>query len=95
MVYFVSRHVGAILWATKNIQAPVAYITHLDPEIIQKGDIVYGSLPIHIAAEICAKGARFISLVMHIPEELRGKELTADDMNKLSCTVQEYYVEKR
>lgn len=95
MKYFATRHEGAIVWAKKNGFNDCEFITHLNPADIKEGDIVYGILPIFMAAQICAKGARFFALNINIPAELRGKELTAEEMDQISCSVSEFYVEAR
>lgn len=60
MIYFVSRHPGAIAWIKKQVEWKVdAFVTHLDIDMIKAGDIVLGTLPIHLAALVCQKGAEF------------------------------------
>lgn len=91
--YFVTRHPGAIHWAKKNLSnKDLVFVTHLDTSIIEEGDEVIGSLPIHLAAEVCSKGAHFYALVLTMPPELRGKELTDEDMDKLSCSISPFFV---
>lgn len=95
MKYFVSRHPGAIAWAKREGLGIDEFVAHFDPSVVQPGDVVMGSLPMHIAAAVCAMGAKFLALTINTPAELRGKELTADDMDKISCVLQEFYVEAR
>ncbi len=53
--YFVSRHRGAISWAKKQgIEAE--RVEHLDILRLEPGDIVMGSLPVHLAARVCERG---------------------------------------
>ena len=53
--YFVTRHGGALEWAARhNIRIDHA-LSHLRIEEIQPGDVVIGVLPVHLAAEVCAK----------------------------------------
>lgn len=91
-VWFVSRHPGAVAWAKKQHLAVDHWVSHLDTDRIQKGDIVIGVLPMTAAASICAKSARYIALKMELPEEQRGKELSEDDLDALHCSLQEYVV---
>ena len=61
-IWFVSRHAGAIAWA-KGQNLPVdRWVAHLDARQVTAGDTVIGTLPVHIAADICALGARFFFL---------------------------------
>ena len=58
-VWFVFRHPGAIEWVKlQNIQID-RFESHLDTSLVQAGDVVIGTLPIHLAAEVCQKGAKF------------------------------------
>ncbi len=90
--WFVSRHEGAIAWA-KGHKLPVdRWVEHLDAQQIVAGDTVIGTLPVHIAADICSRGARFFFLELHLELNQRGKELTESDMLKANCSVREYFV---
>ncbi len=84
-VWFVSRHPGAQVWA----QAQALYFDrlcpHLDPSDVRSGDVVIGSLPVNLASEVCQRGAKFINLSLKVPPELRGQELTIQQM--LACDV--------
>ena len=91
-VYFVSRHPGALQWAAQEGIAVDARISHLDTGIIQAGDIVIGSLPVNLAAEVCARGARYLHLSLAVPPELRGQELSADDLRRLGASLREFRV---
>ncbi len=89
--YFVTRHKGAVNWAHgKGIEA--VHLDHLDPEILKSGDKVLGTLPVHIAADVCARGTRYMHLTLDLPPDARGKELTAGDMNKFGAKLEKYDV---
>ena len=56
--WFISRHPGAIEWVKQqNIQIN-RFESHLDTSLVQANDVVIGTLPIHLAAEVCQKGAK-------------------------------------
>jgi CRISPR-associated protein Csx16 len=63
-------------------------------DLIKNGDQVLGTLPVSIAAEICDKGARYFHLILDLPPELRGQELSAQDMKKAEAKLKEYEVRK-
>ena len=91
--YFVTRHQGAIDWAkASGINARM--MSHFDPEIVQAGDKVLGTSPVNIAAEVCSRGAHYLHLILNLPPEARGHELTADDMTTHGATLQEYKIER-
>lgn len=92
--YFVTRHSGALEWAARQGLSVDRIVEHLDPVTIQPGDRVVGTLPVNLAAEVCARGAAYWHLTLDVPPELRGKELTADMMQALGARIEEYRVEK-
>ncbi len=91
-IWFVSRHMGAVEWARGRGIEVDHLVAHLDPEDVGMGDTVIGSLPVHLVAEICARGARYLHLSLDLPPELRGRELSSDDMNVCNARLEEYEV---
>ncbi len=67
-------------------------IAHLDPALIQPGDVVIGTLPIQLAAAVCARGGRFFNLSLDVPPQARGRELTADDLDTLGARLEAFEV---
>ncbi len=65
-VYFISRHSGAVAWAEEQGLTVDRMIAHLDIDQIQPGDTVIGTLPVHLAAQVCERGAYYHHLVMTI-----------------------------
>jgi len=65
---------------------------HLDPDDVQSGDTVIGSLPVHLAAAVCEHGARYINLSLDLPQSLRGKELSLDDMMRCHARLEAFQV---
>ena len=89
-IYFISRHPGASRWARQqNIQA--IHLAHLLPQQISTGDTVIGNLPVHLAAYVCAQGARYLHLQISIPVHLRGCELSAEQMTQLDARLVEMH----
>lgn len=90
--YFVSRHPGAIAWARKHSVVIDAWVDHLDPRQVAQGDAVMGSLPIHLVAEVCARGATYQHLQFDVSPYQRGRELEADDLDALGACLVGYRV---
>ncbi len=91
--YFVTRHKGAVDWArAKGIEAK--HLLHLDPEIIEQGDIVLGTLPVSVVAQVCERGGRYMHLALDLPKEARGKELSAKDMEEYGAKLEEFFVRR-
>lgn len=89
--YFITRHAGAKDWAAdQGFNAEI--IEHFMPDIVEDGDVVLGTLPIHLAARVCELGGRYFHLVLDIPAELRVKEMTAEMMRKCGAALQEFAV---
>ena len=90
--WFISRHPGAVEWASRQGLAVDQYAAHLDPVQVQPGDTVIGSLPVNLAAAICERGARYFHLSLELPGRLRGRELSADQLDALGARLEEYRV---
>lgn len=91
--YFVTRHPGAVEWARRG-GVDAVMVRHLDPHEVGPGDVVLGSLPVHLVAAINARCARYLHLELDTSEEDRGKELSADDLKRLGARLVEYRAER-
>lgn len=89
--YFISRHPGALDWA-RSVGIDAEQVAHLDPSRLLPGDRVIGTLPVHLAAEVCRRGGRYWHLVLDLPRELRGVELGRAQMEALSPALVEYRI---
>lgn len=90
--YFVSRHPGAVAWAAGQGFPVDRLVHHIDPAIVDPGDVVIGSLPVNLAAEVCARGGRYLHLSLNLTAELRGKELTVEQMLTCGARLEAYQV---
>lgn len=90
----VSRHPGALEWLrARGIEAERT-VDHLDPETPEPGDVVIGTLPLHIAARLSERGVRFQFLALDLPPELRGRELSLEEMNTCNARLEEYRIQR-
>lgn len=80
MIWFVTRHTGALEWASRQGIFWDRELKHWGDETVRSGDRVYGTLPCQIAANVCAAGAEYWHLELSLASHLRGRELTADDL---------------
>ena len=96
--WFISRHLGAWEWFLKygnqGRWKRVEHVLHIDVDKIKSGDTVIGILPIHLAAKVCDNGAQYWHLSISVPEDIRGKELTCNDMALLSARLEQYEVRR-
>ncbi len=81
-IWFVSRHPGAYEWLETQGYRVDRRVEHLDPEQVAPGDLVCGSLPVHLAAQLCARGAHYLHLSLDLPAEVRGRELSATELER-------------
>jgi CRISPR-associated protein Csx16 len=93
-VYFITRHPGAVAWARNEGIEAGEVVEHLDVANIQAGDTVVGTLPVNLAAQVCARGARYLHLSLELPPDMRGKELTAEDMQRLGARLEAFHVQR-
>lgn len=91
-VIFVSRHTGALAWLSDQGLRVGRVVPHLDIAEVQAGDTVIGTLPIHIAAAVCALGGRFFNLILDMPPDSRGRELTSSELTTFGARVEEFLV---
>ena len=90
--FFVTRHAGAIAWALSQGFAHAEMTPHFDPEMVEREDIVLGTLPVHLIAEVNLRGGVYHHLILDLPAEARGKELTAEDMVAYGARLQRFDV---
>ena len=94
-IYLVSRHQGAIEWMKHMGHHYDEHLTHLnDYDKLSKGDVVVGSLPINIVADLAERGVSYMHLSLYIPEHLRGIELSAEQLSNLNAKLEAYKVER-
>lgn len=94
-VYFVSRHQGAVEWARREKLEIDHFVQHIDLGMIKAGDQVLGTLPVHMAAAVCAQGAQYMHLVLKLSPEVRGHELTMEMMDHYGAGLATFSVEKK
>ena len=92
--YLITRHPGAKQWAADEGVMVDAQLDHLDVDIIQTGDTVIGSLPVNLAAEVCARGGRYLHLSLNLPADWRGRELQPEDMRRFGARLEPFEIRK-
>lgn len=90
--WFVSRHPGALQWMQQRGPAFDQHVPHLDPAQVQPGDIVIGTLPVNLAAQVCARGAAYLHLAVRLPAAARGQELSALELQNMGATLQRFHI---
>ncbi|QFY90278.1 CRISPR-associated protein Csx16 [Magnetovirga frankeli] len=92
--WFISRHPGALHWAEQTGIAYDRHLEHLELDQVQAGDRVIGSLPVNLAAEVCARGAEYHHLSLELPRALRGRELSAEQLRQAGARIRRYWVQE-
>jgi CRISPR-associated protein Csx16 len=91
-VYFVTRHPGAVEWAHQNGITVDTQVMHLQTDQVASGDVVIGTLPVNLAAEVCDRGAHYMHVSMTVPAVWRGRDLTAAEMTACGAQIEEYRI---
>ena len=94
IAWFVSRHLGAIDWAKRQHLVIDRWVEHLDTAEVNSEDVVIGTLPVNLAAEVCKRGARYLHLALKVPMEWRGRELSSDDLQHLGVQIEAYRIDQ-
>lgn len=94
-IWYVSRHPGALEWARRHSVQFDCHAAHLDLENVVTDDTVIGSLPVNIAARVCELGAHFFNLSLDLPADARGRELSADDLERYGARIEGFDVRRR
>jgi CRISPR-associated protein Csx16 len=90
---FVSRHSGAIEWVKKQGLTIDEFVTHLDQGIrLDPGDIVIGTLPINLVAQLNEKGVHYVHCALELTPSYRGRELSAADMEHFGGCLRSFHV---
>ena len=79
----VTRHPGMQEWMVRRHHPVDRIRAHIDPGEVVAGDIVIGTLPVALVAELCTRGAAVYTLCLSLPEAWRGRELSADEIDRL------------
>ncbi|GHU35358.1 hypothetical protein AGMMS50256_30420 [Betaproteobacteria bacterium] len=94
--WFITRHPGALEWAKTQGFSIDRHCPHLTDvnlyEDIAAGDSIIGSLPVHLAAIVCQRGAAYYNLSLDLPAHLRGEELSAEELTACNARLEPYLV---
>lgn len=91
-IWFVSRHPGAVEWAKEKGILVDNWVPHLDVKLVSFSDTVIGTLPVHLAFEVCARGANYINLSLDLYFESRGRELTVLELKKANARLEPFHI---
>lgn len=92
-IWCVSRHSGSIAWIESSGLSVDYFVSHLSTEHQPcSGDVVIGSLPLHIVASLNNRGIRFFHMQIDIPRHKRGMELSREEVASYGIHLQEYRV---
>jgi len=79
--YLITAHPSSLEWMLAqsfpgvNLWMP---LQDFDPNQVQAGDQVIGTLPAHLADAVCERGARCFNLVLDAPQLAPGEGLLAN-----------------
>ena len=99
-IYIISRHPAAQQWIREQGYSSAKLVHHVDDEFwlgLQEGDVVVGTLPIHLAAKACTlTGNSFGFLSLFIPQNVRDRneELSLEQMKEFGAAIGWYKIEE-
>ena len=93
--WFVSRHDGAKNWAEDEGIRVDRIVEHLEMKLVKPGDIVIGSLPVNMVADLNDMGVRYFHLNLPLSPEMRGRSISAEEMHELGAMIEEFIVRRR
>ena len=93
-IHVVTRHPGALDWLRSQGVHWDRHHERFDGQEIKEADQVIGILPMKVAAQICASGARYHHICMDLPNDQRGSELSQEEMAQFGARLEEYRVAK-
>lgn len=88
----VTGHDGAVEWLARRGYGGAKRVEHFDPSLVTAGDVVVGTLPVHLVADLTARGVRYLHLVLDLTAGARTerRNLTADEMDGFNARIQEF-----
>lgn len=88
----VTRHKSLIqfLIEQKIIDQSDEVVSHATEELVE-GNRVIGVLPIHLAALT----SEYVNVPIHVPSELRGEELSIEEIRKYAQPIKTYIVNQK
>lgn len=92
--YFISRHAGAVAWAESQGFHIDQQLAHFDVTLVKAGDVILGTLPVNLIAEVNERGGRYFHLTLELPADLRGQELTPQLMQEYGARLEEFHAHK-
>lgn len=92
--WFVTRHPGAVEWTLRRSVRVARQTAHPEIEQVRTGDPVIGTLPVHLAAEVRRRGARFSNLTLEVPAEARQRKLPDEKLEVCGVRLEKYRVER-
>ncbi|AXY00918.1 CRISPR-associated protein Csx16 [Vibrio alfacsensis] len=93
--YFVTRHPATKAWAKDRQMKIDHWLEHIsDLTLFNPGDVVYGTLPIQMAAQLCKQGVRYGHFTLIVPPHLRGLEFSAEQLQSCQPKIEFFEVMK-
>lgn len=94
-IYFITRNPGANDWAEQIGLAVDEVTDRLDAGRILVGDTVIGALPVHQAADVCARGGVYLHLSLDQTADNNSQEgLTAEQIRIGHARIDQYLVRR-
>ena len=89
--WIVSRHPGAIALIS-DLGFCGTIVSHITLDQVMPGDTVVGVLPLSLSFPLQDLGALVLHLVIDLPAEYRGQELSIDQLKQFGARICRYQI---
>lgn len=92
-MWIISRHPGA-----KKLMVEMGFTgtfrNHINIDEISTGDVVVGTLPVQLIAQLCQQSIEYWHISINLAEADRGQELSAGKMKELGFRIERYHAKQ-
>lgn len=88
--WIISRHPGAQTFLA-DLGVTGKRLTHLNVEDVRAGDVVIGTLPLPMIAELCQRDVEYWHISLNVNAADRGKELSACQMKARGVRIERFH----
>lgn len=93
--YFVTRHSATKVWAKEQEIKVDHWLEHISElSLFNEGDVIYGTLPIQIAAQLCNQGVRYGHFSLQVPPCMRGVEFSVEQLSSFQPKIEFFSIQK-
>lgn len=91
--FIITKHSGAVQWVQNKGIEHDCYLEDANRiQELKAGDVVVGTLPIHVVYELNQRDINYLHIALDIPPELDGQILDAAQLEACNPRLESYYL---